>query len=274
MHSFSWRLVAALPLLGVVACRPEFDIKKLTSNDALYTTSLGEFQRKRWDNAISGFEKLTTDLSARDSLLPRSYWYLATAHERNGEHLLAAQSYSRLVESFPEDTLADDAALEASRAYRRLWRKPVLDPTYGQTAIASYSTLIGLYPDSPLTPVAQKEIAELENWFALKDYDAGMYYFRKKCYDCGMIYFKDVLDKFATAPAARDAALRLIESYRAVRYREDAVELCTTVLERYPNDAEVKKVCQGLSPVTTTKADTVPVAASQPPPQPPKPPQR
>ena len=106
-----------------------------------------EFQHKRWDNAVSGFEKLTTDLSARDSLLPRSYWYLASAHERLGEHLLAAQSFSRLVESFPEDSLADDAALESSRSYRRLWRKPQLDPMYGETAIASYNTLIGLYPD-------------------------------------------------------------------------------------------------------------------------------
>ena len=32
--------------------------------------------------------------------------------------MLAAQSFSRLVESFPDDSLADDAALEAARSYR------------------------------------------------------------------------------------------------------------------------------------------------------------
>ena len=76
---------------------------------------MAEYQKHHWDNAITGFEKLTTDLPPRDSLLTRSYWYLASAHERQGEHLLAAQSFSRLVESFPEDSLADDAALEAEQ---------------------------------------------------------------------------------------------------------------------------------------------------------------
>src|SRR5262245_60221956 len=161
MPRISWRLAAALLLSAVSACRPEFQLKNLTTNEALYAASLTEFEHKRWDNAVTGFEKLTTDLSARDSLLPRSYWYLASAHEHLDEHLLAAQSYNRLVESFPEDSLADDAALAAARSYKKLWRKPQLDPTYGETAIAQYNTLIGLCPTSPLTPDAQKEIGEL-----------------------------------------------------------------------------------------------------------------
>jgi outer membrane assembly lipoprotein YfiO len=266
MHQFSWRLAAALSLLGVAACRPDFQLKNLTTNDALYAASLDQFQHRHWDNAVTGFEKLTTDLSARDSLLPRSYWYLASAHEHQGEHLLAAQSFSRLVESFPEDSLADDAALESARSYRKLWRKPGLDPTYGQTAIASYNTLIGLYPTSPLVPAAQKEIAELENWLALKDFDAGMFYFRKKCYDCGMIYFKDVLTKYATTPAAHDAALRLVESYKAVRYRDDAADLCAQIRQQYPNDPDVRKVCEGVAVVATTiKSDSVPPVQNKPP---------
>lgn len=269
MHHISWRLAAACSLLAVAACRPEFQLKNLTTNEALYTASLNEYEHKRWDNAVSGFEKLTTDLSARDSLLPRSYWYLASAHQHIGEYLLAAQSFSRLVESFPEDTLADHAALESSRSYRKLWRKPQLDPQYGETAIASYNTLIGLYPTSPLIPVAQKEIAELENWLAIKDYDAGMYYFRKKAYDSGILYFKDVLTKYATSPVAHDAALRLVEAYKAIRYRDDAADLCAQIRDQYPSDPEVRKVCVGVAVVAAAKPDSVPTA----PPVPTKPPE-
>ena len=166
-------------------------------------------------------------------------------------------------ESFPEDSLADDAALESARSYRRLWRKPQLDPMYGETALASYNTLIGLYPTSPLIPVAQKEIAELENWFAIKDYDAGMYYFRRKCFDCGMIYFKDVLTKYANSPTAHDAALRLVESYKAVRYRDDAADLCAQIRQRYPNDPDVRKVCAGVAVIAAAKPDSVPPVANE-----------
>jgi len=258
MHCPSWRLAAALSILVAAACRPEFQLKNLTTNEALYAASLNEYQHKHWDNAITGFEKLTTDLPARDSLLPRSYWYLASSHQRQDEFLLAAQSFSRLVESFPDDSLADDAALEAARSYARLWRKPQLDPLNGETALASYNTLIGLYPTSPLIPTAQKEIANLENKFSVKDYDAGMYYFRRKAYDSGMLYFKDVLAKYATTPTARDAALRLVESYKANRYREDASDLCTQLRQRYPSDGGVNKVCIGVpnAAAATIKADS------------------
>ncbi|HEY5060645.1 MAG TPA: outer membrane protein assembly factor BamD [Gemmatimonadaceae bacterium] len=264
MHCTPWRLAAALSLMVGVACRPEFQLKNLTTNEALYSASLAEYRHKRWDNAVSGFEKLTTDLPARDTLLPRSYWYLASAHQRMGENLLAAQSYGRLVESFPDDTLADDAALEAARSYKRMWRKPELDPTYGETALASYNTLIGLYPNSKLIPQAQKDIAELENWFAIKDYDAGMYYFRRKAYDSAILYFKDDLTKYATAPQAHDAGLRLVEAYRAIRYREDASELCAQLRERYRDDRDVHRVCTGVAP-PTAKPDSTPPPPARPP---------
>jgi outer membrane assembly lipoprotein YfiO len=268
MHRNSWRLAAAFSIVAAAACRPEFQLKNLTTNEALYSASLHEYQRHHWANAITGFEKLTTDLPARDSLLPRSYWYLASSHQHQDEFLLAAQSFSRLVESFPDDSLADDAALEAARSYSRLWRKPQLDPMYGETALASYNTLIGLYPTSPLIPTAQKEIAELENKFATKDYDAGMYYFRRKAYDSGMIYFKNVLAKYATSPKARDAALRLVESYKANRYREDASDLCGQLRQRYPKDSDVEKVCSGVpnAPPPAVKADSAKADSSAVPP--------
>lgn len=265
MHRTFWRLVAVVSLFVAAACRPDFQLKKFTTNEALYTASLREYQRHHWDNAVTGFEKLTTDLPPRDSLLPRSYWYLAQAHEHMDEHLLAAQSFSRLVETFPEDSLADDAALESARAYRNLWRKPELDPTYGETSLASYNTLIGLYPNSPLVPTAQKEIGELENWFAIKDFDAGNYYYRRKAYDSAILYFKDVLTKYAATAKAYDAALRLVESYRAIHYREDASELCTQLRQRFPSERRVRETCQGIPDVAITKADTSAV--------PPKPPE-
>lgn len=243
-------------MAGIAACNHEFVTKNYHTNEALYQAGIREFNRHKWDNAIAAFEKLTLDLPARDSLLPRSYWYLATAHEKQGEHLLAAQSYSKLVESFPDDSLAPNAALEAARSYWKLWRKPSLDPTYGQTALATYNTLIGLYPTSPIIPQAQKELAELENWFAIKDYDAGMFYLRRKAYDSAIIYFKDVLSRWPNAPKSRDASLRLVDAYKAIRYKEDASDLCTQLRKKYVNDAEVHEACKGIpdaaTPTTTT----------------------
>ena len=242
-----WRYTAAALLLIVAAaCHPDFQVKNYPTNEKLFKEGLRQFDLHKWDNAIAAFEKLTLDLPARDSLLPRSYWFLATSHEKQGEHLLAAQSYSKLVESFPDDSLADDAALEAARSYWKMWRKPALDPTYGETALATYNTLLGLYPTSPLVPVATKELAELENWFAIKNYEAGLFYFRRKAFDSAILYFKDVLQRWPNSPTAKLTSMKLVEAYKAIRYHEDASDLCTQLRKKYGGDTGVKQVCNGI----------------------------
>ncbi len=259
----SRRLPVLALLLAVAACHPEFKLTNYPTNEALFRVASEELAAHRYDNAIAAFEKLTTDLPARDTLLPRSHWYLAQAHAARDEWVLAATSYSRLVESFPDDTLSDNAALEASRAYARLWRKPALDATYGETAVATYTTLFGLYPESPLIPQAKQEFAVLEEKFAQKNYLSGMYYFRRKAWDSGIIYFKDVLAKYPATPTARLAQLRLVDSYKAISYREDAAEACAALRANYPADDESRDACEGIaSPAPSTPADS----ASAPPP--------
>jgi outer membrane protein assembly factor BamD len=141
--------------------------------------------------------------------------------------------------------LADNAAFEAGRSYRRLWRKPTLDPTYGETALATFSTLIGLYGESSEhADAARREIAELEEWFATKSYMTGRFYQRRRAFDSAIIYYREVLDRWPHVPRARDALLRLAESYRAIRYGEDYAETCARLRETYNADAEVAEVCR------------------------------
>ena len=254
-------LLVAL-LLAVAACHPDFQVANYATTDKLYRAAMDEYAARRWDNAVLAFEKLTTDLPARDTLLPRAHWYLAKAHAEQGEHVLAATSYSRLVESFPDDTLSDDAALEAARSYRKMWRKPALDPTYGETALATYNTLLGLYPQSPLIPAAKKELSDLEEMFAQKNYISGMYYFRRKAFDSGIIYFKEILTKYPQSATSRLAQLRLVDSYKEIRYKEDAADACAVLRRSYPDDAEVKTACAGIAtPVVTP----MPAAGNAPP---------
>ncbi|MEP6621958.1 MAG: outer membrane protein assembly factor BamD [bacterium] len=256
MHPTRRALLVAL-LFAVAACHPDFQLTQFPTNEALYRAASKEYAAQRWDNAVSAFEKLTTDLPARDTLLPRAYWYLAQSHANRDEFVLAATAFSHLVESFPDDTLSDRAALESARSYRKMWRKAALDPTYGETALATYNTLLGLYPTSPLIPTAKRELGELEEMFAQKNYLTGLYYFRRGGYDSGIIYFRDVLAKYPTSPSARLAQLRLVDAFKIIRYKDDASEACAALKKGYPDDAEVKQTCLGVAepaavlPVTT-----------------------
>jgi outer membrane protein assembly factor BamD len=242
-------VVLSLVAVLTLACSRGFEVRRFAgNNERLFNASLAEYRRRHWENAVTGFERLTTDLPARDTLLPLAHYYLANAHERRREHLLAAQSFTRLAETFPDDSLADDALYGAGRAYQRMWRKPALDPQYGQQAIATYRTLLSAYPSSPLVEGATRRIADLEQWLATKDYDSGMHYFRRKAFDSSIIYFKDVVRDYPATPKAKDAYLKLHEAYQRIRYAEDAREVCDTLRERYPGDADVRREC-GAAPV-------------------------
>lgn len=258
MHRQTRGLVAALALgLAAAACRPAFVITKFPTNEALYKASLTEFHKHHWDNAVSGFDKLTLDLGIRDTLLVPSYWYLGWAHERQGDDLLAAQAFSRLVESFPDDSLAPHAALAAGHAYQALWHKPGLDETYGLTAMQTYTMLLQLYAqaDTAVADSARREVAKLNEWFATKEYDTGMFYFRNNAWDSAILYFKDVVAKWPQTNHGRLAMLRLAESYRKIHYNDDLADICQQMRARYPNDRDVAGDCHGVkAPADTTRA--------------------
>ena len=242
-------MLLALLLAAPLACKPPFDPKIYPNADKLYQVALAEYKAGRYDNAAKAFEKLTLDLPARDSRLPPAFYYLAQSQAKNGEQLLAAGTYNRLVDAFPQDTLVDDALYLSARAYESEWRHPELDATYGRSAIAAYESLLSSYPDSPYAKRAQDEVARLDQWFAEKDYNTGYLYLKRKAYDSAILYFKDVIRQHPNARKTRDAYLRLLEAYRAIKYTEDARDLCDAMRKAYPNDREVMKAC-GPAPST------------------------
>jgi outer membrane protein assembly factor BamD len=166
-----------------------------------------------------------------------------------------------VAENFPEDSLADDAMYESARAYQRLWRSPELDSQYGTTAQATFRTLVAVYPDSPKRKDAERELTALDEMFAGKEYLSGYYYYRRKAYDPAIIYFKTVVANFPESLRARDAYLRMIESYRVIRYKEEAAEACKAVKVRFANDSDVKRLC----PPEAAARDSVAAPGTTPP---------
>lgn len=249
---FKSKFLLALLLAAPLACKPPFnpkDQKLYPTADKLYVAAMAEYKAGRFDNAAKAFEQLTLDLSARDPRLPLSYYYLAQSQTKNGEYLLAAGTYNRLIDAFPQDTLVDDAFFLSGKAYAHEWRQPQLDATYGKNAQTAYESLVATYPDSPYAERAKKELDRLDEWFAEKDFDTGYLYLKRKAFDSAIIYFKDVIRLHPRARKTRDAYLMLLEAYRAIRYTEDARDLCNEMRKAYPNDREVSDKC-GPAPAT------------------------
>jgi outer membrane protein assembly factor BamD len=255
----SRRTLGFVMLAGIVAagCSQGFQTRKFPTSASLWTASMAEFKKKNWDNAVTGFERLTLDLSARDSLLPRAHYYLGESYANRGDYLLSAQSFNRLAESFPDDTLADDALFSAGQSYGKLWKDPQLDPTYGDLSQSQFRLLVSLYPESPLREKADKALLGIDEMKASKDYETGMHYVRRRAFDSAIIYFKDVVRNFPATQKSRDAMLRMVEVYQRpeMNYKEEAKEMCTALEGAYPGDKDVSRLCPSDAAVSdSTKA--------------------
>ena len=248
--------------LTLAACARAFNPAGFRGgNEALFAASLTEYRRGHWDNAVAGFERLTLELAARDTLLPLAHYWMARAHGHRGEHLLAAQAFARVTEGWPEHALADDALFAAARSYHKMWRKPALDAQYGQTALATYRLYLAMYPNGDQRTAAESQLAALEQGFATKEYEVGQFYRRRKFFDSALIYFRNVVATYPDTPRAREAWLRIIETYRDIRYAEDAREACSEARRRYPSDTEVRTLCPGDASPAPAVADTTRPAA-------------
>jgi outer membrane protein assembly factor BamD len=246
------RCGAALVVMGAgAACAHAFSVSRLATPTAAYAAGLEEYRKRHWENAASAFDHAINLLPPRDTLLPIAHYYLGQAYVHRKSYLLAADAFKRLYEGFPDDTLADDALLALGDAYRRQWRGPSFDPVKAVQALDAYSTLQRVYPDSPLAPIAEAKGAEINDALAKKDYDNGMFYFRRGGYISAVIYFQDVVKDYPGTKTARQAQLMMVEAYRRLKYTEDLIEMCNTLRAVAADDAAVRKACAGVKADTT-----------------------
>ena len=263
MHVPAYRrllVVGCLLALGCNRWRPE----NYPNPIDLYTESLRRLEAGKEQDAILGFEKLTLELPARDTLLPRAHFHLARAHAARKDWLLAAQAYTRAASEFPDDSLADDALLQAAHAYAELWDDPELDPTYGQSAIAVYTSLLDTYPASSLRGAAEAGITRMRAQLAEKDYRTAEQYRRRKSPHSAIEYYRDVIDIYPDAPRVRDSYVRMAEVYRSINYDEDYRDICNEARARFPSDSNIASVCRA-APAATAPASPPPTTPTPPP---------
>lgn len=247
--TFRGTIVACALVAG--ACGREFKVNDYPTPVSLYNAGVALYNKGDYANAITALEQTTILLGARDSLMPRANFYLAKSHEKKKERLLAAETYKRVVDDFPGDTLADDAMIAMADCYASLWRGPGRDEQYALEAIDTYNALQRVFPDSPFIKRAQAGEARLTDGVARGDYLRGQFYVRRHAYDSALIYFQDVVKAYPGTLAARDAMIEMVGVYKKLKYADDAADMCKALRSGFPKDAAATKACAGVRADTT-----------------------
>lgn len=211
--------------------------------DSLWRLAKDRVRRGKWGDALKHLERVLLEFAPGDSRVAEARYFLGEAHLGLGSHLQAAREFRRVSDETPNDPLAPEALLRVGDVYADLWRRPELDPSYGQTAVATYQELLNRYPGGSAAKRAQERINDLQERFAYKEYRAGLYYYRLKAYDSAILYLKGVVATYPRSAIAPEALVKLVQSYERLGYREDVQETCGYIRQFHPNAPGTREVC-------------------------------
>ena len=211
--------------------------------DSMWRHAEQTFRHGKWDDAEKLLNRLILELPPGDSRIARAHFYLGETMFAQGRQLEAAREFRRTSDETPNDPLAPTALLRLGDVYADLWRRPELDPTYGQTALSTYQELLNRYPGSDAAKRAQLRIADLNERFAFKEYKAALFYDRLKAYDSAILYLKDLVATYPKAGIVPEALIKLVQAYKALGYREDVQETCGYIRRFHPQALKSSEVC-------------------------------
>ncbi len=230
-------------VLGLAACggrgasneRPE-PMSELARARAL-------LREGRYGKALTVFQQLTFEFGPSQPEAAEARYWLGECYFQTGDYTSASQEFRRVADAHPDSPWAPAGLLRAGDANLRMWKRPELDPSAGEAAMAIYQELVGRYPGSEAAQRASLHVKELNDRFAEKTYKSGMFYFQRRAYDSAIIYFKEIIASYPDAARVPDALLRLVDIYRAIIYVEELEETCAHLRRYYPTTPGLEERC-------------------------------
>lgn len=253
-----WRRMVVLGVVGLAACGHGARVQTAPDPMVLLERARADFRHGKFAKALLEFQRLTFEMGPGRPELAEVRYLLAECYFQTGDRVQAAHEFRQVADGFPESTWAPLALLRAGDSNLRLWRRAELDPSYGEAALAIYQELAGRYAGTDAAARAGVHVRQLKEQFAEKAYKNGMFYLRRRAWDSAIIYFKDVIASYPESSHVPQALLRLVDSYRAIGYKEELEETCAHLQRYFPQAPGLAQACPAPAPVPATGASARP----------------
>jgi TolA-binding protein len=183
-------------------------------------------------------------LTPADQRYFRVHFIQGEVHLARHEALQAVREFRRVADEQPEGILAADALLRAGDANAEMWRKPQLDPTYGDAAKTIYDEVVNRYPGTPAARRAGIRLAELNEMYAEKEMRNALFYMRFKAYDSAILLLRSLIASYPKAQVIPNALEHLVKAYQKVNYQEDVKETCDYIRQYHPEPDGPIRLCK------------------------------
>jgi outer membrane protein assembly factor BamD len=165
----------------------------------------------------------------------------------------AAQAYQDWLTFFPTDPLADDASLKVAEAEMRQMGLSDRDISHARKAEQRLKVLLQQYPKSPLRPIVEARLAQVQENLAMHNLQIARFYYDVK-YSTGkgglkgaQSRLKEVVDKYPCFSYNDEVYFRLASTYQAEEEPDEAARYYQKLIQEFPESEFNQKAREQLN---------------------------
>lgn len=189
-------LLVLTTLFIITACNRQQEIAlKSADKDYILKVANENFEKKKWQNAITLYERLSNLVAGTDDA-PNVVYNSAYANYYDKNYKLAGHQFKNFAVTFPQDSRAEDASYMSALCYYEGSMDYNLDQSTTELAINELQNFLNNYPNSDRTKNINDLIDELTYKLEFKAYENARQYFKMAEYKAANVAFENVLDDF------------------------------------------------------------------------------
>ncbi len=240
---FSYKNGAVSLLVVLAGCGPKFHAENYPEPRELAVAAAEAAASGMCSSAEPALRRVLFELPPRDPDVADVRLALAECQVEQKAYLEASRQFRRVSDDFPAHPRAGEALLRSGDALASLWRRPELDPTYGENAMSTYLEALSRFPGGAVADSARAQVARLSEEFAHKDFKNAEYYYRIKAFDSAIIYYRHVVQNYPQSTLAPASMLRLVAIFDRLGYSDERRDSCTYLTRFHPDTNGLADVC-------------------------------
>lgn len=233
MTSF-FRIVPLLCTAAVLLACSSSDLPENPTAEQQFRLGMEEYLDEDYQEAVGHFEVIRLQFPG-SSVADSARYYTALSRYQREEYLLASYEFNQIIQSGGSRELMADAYYQFAQCYYQLSPKLQLDQTYTMRAIDALQNFVEAYPSHAKAQEVEKQVIELVNRLAEKEYSTAILYEKMEVPESALIYFNTVVDRYYNTDFADDAFAGKIRSLLSMKRYDDVIASAKEFSEKYPS---------------------------------------
>jgi outer membrane protein assembly factor BamD len=215
------------------------DLATLTSNSDQVIWEAGEKALKKHDyeSARQHFKRII-EAFPQSEFGPAARLAVGDAHFQEGgtgNYILAIGAYREFLTLYPSHARSDYAQIQVAESYFKQRNGPDRDQTPTQNALEEFQRFKDIFPDSPLTEVADARIAECRQSLARAEFLAGYFYQKtRRAWRSAILRYEALLKDYPEYAQMDEVLFRLGECLAMAGRGPEALPYLSRVASEYP----------------------------------------